>query len=127
MIKREQEFTTKFQKWLKYKWIGGNGYFELKVSRTTSLPFSDVKDHQILNLQSKRIIYKMSDALRWGTLFDVILCEGKGYVVIQYYRPRNKEFFIIPIDVFIKEKETSQRKSLLEDRARELSGSYFLK
>jgi len=128
MQKREAQFTTKFQKWLKYEWDKEpSAYFELKVSRGTSLPFSDVKDHQVSNLLLKKVIHKFSDALRWGTLFDVILCTGKGYVVIQYYRLRNKEFFIIPIKVWLKEKATSDRKSLTEDRARELSGSYFLK
>jgi len=128
MLRREAQFTTKFQKWLKYKWSKEpNAYFELKVSRGISLPFSDVKEHQIFNLLQPRIIHKFSDALRWGTLFDVILCTGKGYVVIQYYKPGNKEFFIIPIKDFLKEKETSKRKSLTEDRAREIGGSYYLK
>lgn len=126
MIKREQTFTTTFQRWLKYRWTNGNAYFEIKVSRTDSLPFSVVKDHQISNLQLKRIIHKFSDELRLTTLFDVILCEGKGYVVIQYYRPRNKEFFIIPIDTFIKEKASSTRKSLTESRCREIGTSYHL-
>jgi len=126
MQKREQSFTTLFQRWLKHKWDKGNAYFEVKVSRTNYLNFNDVKPHQISNLKLKKIIHKLSDAFQCGTLFDIILCEGKGYVVIQYYRPRNKEFFIIPIDIFLKEKETSDRKSLLESRARELSGSYFL-
>ena len=120
MIKREAAFTTKFQKWLKHEWTGGNAYFEAKVTTEKSLNFSEVKDHQLANLQLKKIIHKFSDALQWGTLFDVILCEGKGYVVIQYNFP-SKEFFIIPVQEFIKEKETSDRKSLTEERARTLA------
>jgi len=127
MVKREQIFTTKFQRWLKHRWIGEpNAYFEIKVSRGLSLPFSDVKDHQVSNLLLKRVIHKFSDGLRFGTLFDVIMCAGKGYVVIQYHRPQNKEFFVIEIGAFLLEKKTSSRKSLTEDRAGEIGTSYLL-
>jgi len=119
MIKREQTFTTKFQRWLKYKWNGGSAYFEIKATTKNYLSFSDVKKHQKLNLRSKRIIYKFTDALRWGTIFDVMLCEGKGYVVINYKYP-SKEFFVCPIDVFLEEENISDRKSLTESRAREI-------
>ena len=126
MKKREQEFTTKFQRWLKYRWVGTNAYFEVKVAKSGSLPFSAVKDHQISNLQLPRVIHKFSDALQWGTLFDVILCDGKGFVVIYYHKPGNKEFFVIPVGDFITERDTSKRKSLTEFRARQISSPFFL-
>lgn len=125
MKRREAEFATKFGRWAKHNWKD-NAYFEYKVSRTSSLPFDEVSEKQCLNLQNKKFYWKFSDFDRMGTPFDAVMFFGKGYVVIQYYRPRNKEFFIIPIDVFLKEKESSNRKSLTEDRARELSGSFFL-
>lgn len=128
MKRRESEFSTKFSKWAYYEWPDkDNAYFELKVSRTTSLPFSAVSDKQNSNLGIRKFVHKFSDYDRLGTPFDMVCFCGKGYVVIQYYRLRNKEFFIIPIDIFLKEKEFSDRKSLTEDRARELSTSYFLK
>lgn len=114
-------------KWAFYKWDDTiPAYFELKVSRGTSLPFDAVSMKQNNNLKVRKFVHKFSDFDRMGTPFDMVCFCGKGYVVIQYYRPRNKEFFIIPIDTFLKEKETSDRKSLTEERARELSGSYFL-
>lgn len=128
MIRREAQFATKFSHWAKANWPVETkpAYFEYKVSRTSSLPFSEVSEKQYFNLQIKKFYFKFSDYDRIGTPFDAVFFCGKGYVVIQYYRPRNKEFFIIPIDIFIKEKDSSKRKSLTEDRARELSGSYFL-
>ena len=128
MKRRESEFSTKFAKWAYYEWPDNdNAYFELKVSRTSSLPFDAVSDKQNNNLYIRKFIHKFSDFDRMGTPFDMVCFCGKGYVVIQYYRPRNKEFFIIPIDIFLKEKETSDRKSLTEIRARELVSSSFLK
>lgn len=128
MHRREAEFSTKFKKWAYYEWPDDKpAYFELKVSRTTALPFSAVSDKQNSNLKIRKFVHKFSDFDRLGTPFDMVCFLGSGYIVIQYYRPLNKEFFIIPIDVFLKEKETSKRKSLTEDRARELSGSYYLR
>lgn len=132
MKRRESEFSTKFLKWVYHRWPDDMpAYWEMKVSRTTSLPFNAVSDKQNANLQVRKFSHKFSDFDRMGTPFDAVTFCGKGYVVIQYYRPRNKEFFIIPIDTFLSERElsltmTNPRKSLTEDRARELSGSYFL-
>ena len=127
MKRRESEFQTKFSKWAYYRWPDNSAaYFELKVSRTTSLPFSAVSDKQVDNLGIRKFVHKFSDMDRLGTPFDMVCFCGTGYVVIQYYRPANKEFFIIPINVFLKEKETSDRKSLTEERAREIGTAYFL-
>lgn len=128
MKRRESEFSTKFGRWAKYNWDAEKNpaYFEYKVSRTSSLPFSEVSAKQNTNLQLKKFYHKFSDFDRMGTPFDAVFFCGKGYVVIQYYRPRNKEFFIIPIDTFLKEKEISDRKSLTEQRAKEIGSSFYL-
>lgn len=128
MQRRESEFAVKFSHWAKANWnVKENpAYFEYKVSRTTSLPFSEVSEKQYNNLQINKFYFKFSDYDRMGTPFDAVFFCGVGYVVIQYYRPGNKEFFIIPVNTFIKERDSSNRKSLTEDRAREISGSYFL-
>lgn len=125
MKRREADFATKFSRWAKHNW-DEPAYFEFKVSRTSSLPFDEVSEKQYSNLQIKKFYHKFSDFDRMGTPFDAVMFRGKGYVVIQYYRPANKEFFVIPIDIFLKEKETSDRKSLTEDRAREIGSTYFL-
>lgn len=133
MKRRESEFTTKFARWAKYNWDAEKNpaYFEYKVSRTLSLPFGEVSDKQNTNLQLKRFYHKFSDFDRMGTPFDAVMFCGKGYVVIQYHRRGNKEFFIIKVEDFLKERERSltlekPRKSLTEERAREISGSFFL-
>ena|SRR3990167_5947074 len=126
MKKREQIFTTKFQKWLKANWKKGNAYFEIKCSTTNLIPFSVVKDHQINNLQIKKFIYKFSDGFMVGTPFDVIFCEGKGYIVIYFYRPRNKEFFIIPIERWLWLQNSAIKKSLKEKEIKELGTECYL-
>lgn len=128
MKRREAEFATKVARWAMYNWnVETNpAYFEYKVSRTSSLPFSEVSDKQYINLKLKKFYHKFSDFDRMGTPLDAIFFCGKGYVVIQYYKPRNKEFFIIPIDIFIKEREESKRRSLTESRAREIGQVCFL-
>ncbi len=128
MIRREAEFSSKFKKWAYYMWPDNQpAYFELKVSRSNSLPFNEVSEKQIDNLGVRKFTHKFSDFDRLGTPFDMVCFTGKGYVVIQYYKPGNKEFFIIPVTTFLKEREISPRKSLTESKARELSGSFFLK
>jgi hypothetical protein len=128
MKRREAEFGTKFGKWAYHEWPDkDNAYFELKVSLTDSLPFSAVSDKQVNNLGIKKFVHKFSDFDRMGTPFDMVCFCGKGYVVIQFYRPGNKEFFIIPRVTFLQEKEVSARKSLTETRARELGMVCMLK
>lgn len=126
MKRRESDFQTRFNKWAYYKWPDNlPAYFELKVARTHRLLFSAVSAKQNSNLKLRKFVHKFSDFDRMGTPFDAVCFCGKGYVVIQYYRPRNKEFFIIPVDIFLKEKETSKEMSLTEDRAREIGQQCF--
>ena len=131
MQRREADFNTRFNKWAFYMWPDDKPmYYECKVSRTTRLPFSAVSLKQNTNLKLKKFVHKFSDFDRMGTPFDGVVFCGKGYVIVQYWRPRNKEFFVIPVDIFLKEKETSLAlqkpvMSLTEERAREIGETYF--
>lgn len=125
MTKREQAFTTPFQKWLRNRWKGGSAYFEIKATEYDYLNFKGVKDHQLSNLRQPQIIYKFSDIARLGTPFDVILCEGVGYVVINFNYP-SKDFYIIPVLDYEKEMVISRRKSLTVERAEEIGKKYTL-
>lgn len=129
MKRREADFSTRFNKWAFYRWPDDRpAYFEHKVSRTLRLPFSAVSMKQNANLQIRKFVHKFSDFDRMGTPFDSVCFCGRGYVCIQYWRPGNKEFFVIPIDIFLKEKETSTNKgimSLSESRARAIAEVYF--
>ncbi len=117
-MKREASFQTTFNHWLKevYKHVfvfklpdcgfqnpfdvfsvdkyGQFHAWELKQTTTDSLPFSAVVDHQIVALK-----------------------KVNGTVVIRYH----SFFCLIPIDVFVSEKEHSVRKSLTSVRAKEIA------
>ena len=125
----EADFQTKFSKWAKYN-IKYSGAFELKLTKTSSIPFSSVADHQILNLKIAKhsnLVYKIMDVGLAQKPFDCFtLSNVQAYVVLMFYKRGQKEFFMIDIDDFIKEKETSDRKSLLESRAREIGVSRLL-
>jgi len=117
-MKREANFQTTFNHWLKDKLkhifvfkIPDVGYqnpfdvfsvdkygqfhaWELKQTQTDSIPFSAVVDHQV-------------------TAREIV----SGMVVIKY----PKFFVVIPIDIFIDERKKSSRKSLMSSRAKEIS------
>lgn len=122
-MKREAKFNTVFCHWLKnvYKRTGA---FELKQTQTDSLPFSDVVEHQIQALEAVRhatLVYKIPD-VGYQNPFDVFsLAEEPAYVVIKY----PKGVAIIPIDIFVMESKRSKRRSLIWERAKELSTIEF--
>lgn len=123
MNRLEAKFQTKFTRWLKYRWVPSNAHFELKVARTDSLPFSAVSKKQKINLRlaQNKFNYTYSDFDRNGTPFDCsFVGPAKCFVVVQYNKSKNKEFFLCPIDAFLAEESHSDRKSLTEDRARDI-------
>ncbi len=123
-MKREANFQTTFNHWLKnvYKKTGA---FELKQCET-SLPFSAVVPHQIEALQAVRhstFVHKIPD-LGLQNPFDVYcLTEQPAYIVIKY----TKGVSIIPIDTFVLESKRSKRRSLTWERSQELSTVNFTK
>lgn len=127
MQKREAEFQTRLNKWMKYhiEALGLNAFWlEAKVSRTNSIPFSAVKDHQERSLKQAEegyMYHKFSDAMRMGTPCDAIYTyKVGGIIALQYWKPQEKTFYLIPYKAWVKEKESSNRKSLTEERAREI-------
>lgn len=130
MNRLEAKFQSKFRRWVFYRWTGPTAHFELKVARTNSLPFSAVSLKQKNNLRvaQKIFTHKYSDIDRMGTPFDMTFTrDAKSYVVIQYDKPNQKEFFICPIDIFLEEEKLSiKRKSLTEDRCREICRTEML-
>ncbi len=128
MIKREAEFQTKFGRWLKYMWPKDrSSHFELKVARTGSLPFSAVSKKQKTNLKiaQKWFYHKYSDFSGFGTAFDcTFVGPADCYVVVQYLKPKNKEFFVCPIDSFLEEEQRGDRRSLTEERARAICRTF---
>lgn len=116
----EKDFQTEFCKWAKYN-IKETAAFELKFTRSLSLPFSDVQEHQInalYNAKHHYLIHKIPDA-GYQNPFDCFFLKGcNAYVVIMF--TKQKTFYLIDIDDFIQEKNTSVRKSLTQDRAAQI-------
>lgn len=118
-MKHEAKFNTTFNHWLKNVYRK-TGAFELKQTKTDSLPFSAVVEHQRQALQNVRhgaFVFKIPDA-GFQNPFDVFcMSEEPAYVVIKY----PKFFCMIPIDIFILEESRNPRKSLISSRAKEIS------
>ena len=137
---RERNFQSLFTKWVKQRKWESSVVVELKLAKGGSLPFEAVKPWQVeglQNAQSKGVYHKISDLpaykgsqTTWASKkpFDCFwIINALAYVAIWYYHPRQKkEFILIPINVFLKEKEQSDRKSLTEERAREIGSVHDL-
>lgn len=122
----EAQFQNHFNKWVKNVWKR-SGVFELKVSKTSSIPFSAVKEHQIDALSAVNngsgLAYKISDESSGYKPFDSwFLIDTPAYVVIMFQANERgqEEFFMISPQRWMYEQEKSDRKSLTEQRAREI-------
>lgn len=122
----EKDFQTEFSKWLKYN-FKNTAVFELKLARTKSLPFSAVEEHQInalYNAKHAHIVHKLPDT-GYQNPFDCFFLKGvEAYVVVMF--TKQKKFFMIDIDDFLKEKSFSERKSITEERAQKIGRQYAL-
>ena len=122
----EKDFQTKFTRWLNYCYIEGSGLFELKVTHGgRALPFKAVQEHQVAALlaaKHNKLVYKIPDdsiGIKPSDCF--ILSQSRAYVVIQYYQQgMSHEFVMIDIDDFVKERDTSDVKSLTRTRATQI-------
>lgn len=128
----EKKFQLKFNKWAKYHLFGIVAN-ELKLCKGNSMPFNKVKPHQLFALQQWKkggLQYKIPDDSILEKPFDhiiinisdfvLVLKHVKAFIVIMFYKHSVKHFYMIDIDVFINEKRISRRKSLTEERAKEI-------
>ena len=137
---KESHFQTLFGNYIRTHKFQKSAVFELKISKSTSLPFNVVKDHQIQALQAvtgEGFYYKITDPPIFGNMqtrfnaprpFDcMLLKEIKAFIVIVFYHPRKpKQFIFIPISTFLYERDSSHRKSLTEKRALEISSGTII-
>ncbi len=117
---KEKDFQTRFGHYIKEN-FRNTTVFELKSARNDSLPFSVVVDHQIqglLHAKHKSIYHKIPDVGFQNFADCIFIIRAEAYVVILY---PSKIFYGIDVDDFVDEIAISLRKSLTEDRARELS------
>lgn len=111
-----------FRHWLRQNPMN-NAVFELKQTKTNSLPFDAVKEHQINALLACSspvgFLYKIADDSSVSAKpFDMFYYRNAdAYVVIKY----PKSFSIISISNFLLEKSGSKKRSLTELRAKEIS------
>ena len=132
---KEQILQTILGNYLRENPQNENAVYELKMSKNTSMPFSQVKEHQIkalLQAKNGNLFHKIADApifmgsrtrFNMKKPFDCLnMYQTKAFVVIVYYQPRKKkEFIFIDIDDFVEEIKISERKSLTEERAKVIS------
>jgi hypothetical protein len=128
MKKREATFQSKFNRWVENKWHG-TAAFELKLTTGQSIPFNAVAEHQMLALllaKTGRLVYKIPD-LGVQNPFDSVCLEGiSAYVVVQFWKAGEKKFYMVDAEVWKQEWLLSERKSLTEERAKEIGFSYAL-
>lgn len=122
----ESDFQTLFTKYVRQNWSDGSAAFELKITKTGSLPFTRLEDHQVEALKKskhKTLFHKISDMSLNAKPFDCfVLQDSLAYVVILFYEEgKEKVAYLIDIDEFVKESELSMRRSLTEERARQIA------
>lgn len=132
MHKSEQRFHTEAMRWIKYNLhlLPKSFLMESKVVRSgeTRFPYRELSEKEerlLLRAKHGTVIQTHSDLGGMGTLCDGSVISGGGLIFLQWTRPRNKEFYIIDIDDFIKQRETSTMKSLSEQEARLIGRAYL--
>lgn len=120
----EAQFTSKYI--LPTQGLPTGGY-EVKLTKTGTLPFSRLAAHQeaaLLQTKHTGLKEKIRDVGNFKKPFDFfILRNTGGWVCAVFWKPRVKHWYMIDIDAWIQERETSTRKSLTEERAREIAVS----
>jgi hypothetical protein len=124
MEKNEAEFQTRFSRWLRHQNLP-SAAFELKVSKTNSIPFSCTEEQQVpslLGVKHGRLSYKIPDMDRTIKPFDFFqIVNGEAYMVVMFnYSLKQKQFVMIDVDQWVAEEERSVRKSLTFERAVEI-------
>ncbi|MES2408789.1 MAG: hypothetical protein V4509_00630 [Patescibacteria group bacterium] len=120
---RESKWQTLWNKYLREKQDdkAGYGFYELKQTTGDSLDFKKIEVHQyesLLAAEKAGLVWKFSDQDQRQKPFDCVSIPPiSAFIVIKF----PDAFYVIKIKDMIKEKETSLRKSLTKDRARELA------
>ena len=113
---KERDFQREFSQWLRSV-HRQTGAFELKLSRTSSLPYSALAEHQeqaLLNAKHGTLVYKIPDA-GYQNPFDCVCLSGiPSFVVVRF---PSKKTYLIDIDDWARNRDRSKRKSLTEDEA----------
>jgi hypothetical protein len=121
----ERQFSTKFLHWLRvHKVLGA---FELKLTKGISLPFNALQEHQkqaLLLAKHGFLAHKIADDSLSSKPFDTFGISGPAYVVVQFYKPREKGFYIIDIDEWVDAEKNHDKKSITEEIASRIGTRY---
>ena len=126
----EKDFQTLFNAWCK-NIFKRTAAFELKATENDSLPFNAVQEHQVLALLQVRhhtFVYKIPD-LGNQNPFDSFMMSGADAFVVIMFRSKDvgqKEFVMIPIEHWVAEQKSVERKSITMERAYEIGVVYSL-
>ena len=127
----ERHFQQDFGKWARHN-LKTTTALELKVSKTDSLPFSRLEDHQFSALKAASgavgVYHKIADGTMGRKPFDSFyMARAEAYIVIMYRCTEigQKEFFTVSVQAWETEM-VGPRRSLTEDRARAIGYAYFL-
>lgn len=121
MKKREAKFTLLFRHWIRANPRIRSSVFELKQTRTDSIAFAALEEHQeaaLIAASTDSLLYKAPDDSRQSKPFDMFYMRyAEAFVVIKF-----PDFFcLIRVKEFVDERQLSQRKSLTALRAREIA------
>lgn len=106
----ETDFQSEFTKWLRTKGkelkMNFTFDYDLKITKTNSMPFTSVKPHQITSLLKSKhecIHHKISDQSMGFKPFDGFqICDSPAYLIIMYYKKgEQKRMYFIDIDDFV--------------------------
>lgn len=111
---READFGLQFRAWIKDNWHE-TACFELKQSKSNSITFRCLEDHQIRYNLAERKLVRVQGTI--GEPDYINLENVPSYIAIRF----KSESYIIKIEDFLKEKQNSARKSLTSERAKEIS------
>lgn len=131
----EKYLQVIFGKLLKNNPPDKTAVYELKICKGNSMPFNQVKQHQIealLQAKECNLYHKIADnpifaghktRFTFPKPFDCLnIYKAEAYIVICYYKPRKKkEFILIDIEDFIMADFNSDRKSLTEEQAKKIA------
>lgn len=142
---KESNFQTMFGKWVleNKDFILNPTAWELKIEKGKSFRFEKVSDRQIeslLEVERVGLYHKINDLPVYkGSMtrfakpkpFDCFYMKGKSYVVVWFYKPRQKKImYWIPITEFIALKKlllAEGRKSIKEEELKLHSFVYNFK
>ena len=111
---KEADFGLQFRAWVKENWHQ-TATFELKQSRTDSIPFGCLEEHQVRWGIAEEKLVRVQGSI--GENDYIFLNNIKSYIVIKF----KSGFCIIPIEKFLAEKKKSDRKSLTFEVAKRLA------